>query len=157
MAFVTPAQPVYERLADLTHQKQLLAMMHALYSQDCIAGAPAGWTKTLQHFQDHPDAGAVVLIELESVLCGYAILVPFWSNEFGGNMLFVDELYILPAHRAHGLGRGLFAMIERDRPFNAVGVFLEVSRTNLPARRLYASVGLTERSQMAMARKFGSP
>ena len=146
----------YSFLADLTHQQAVLAMMRALYSEDCIAGGPVGLEQTLQHFLDHPDAGRIVLIEFQMHLCGYAILVPFWSNEFGGNMVFVDELYIQPACRSRGLGRGLFKMIEQERPFAAVGVFLEVSRTNHPARRLYESAGLSERSQMAMARRFNT-
>jgi ribosomal protein S18 acetylase RimI-like enzyme len=147
---------VYQTATDLTQEEPLLAMMLALYSEDCIGGGPRGLTHTLEHFLGFPEAGRMVLIELDSQLCGYAILVPFWSNEFGGNMVFVDELYIMPAFRSRGLGRGLFTMIERDRPFDAVGVFLEVSRTNLSAWRLYESVGLVERSQMGMAKRFST-
>ncbi len=33
-------------------------------------------------------------------LVGYAILIPYWSNEFGGNLLFIDELFVSPAFGA---------------------------------------------------------
>ena len=30
---------------------------------------------------------------------GYAIVIPFWSNEVGGNVLFIDELFVKPPAR----------------------------------------------------------
>jgi ribosomal protein S18 acetylase RimI-like enzyme len=68
-----------------------------------------------------------------------------WSNEMGGNVAFVDELYVMPGARRRGIARGLFEFVERERLFGAVAVALEVSPGNEGAWKLYESLGFEKR------------
>lgn len=87
---------------------------------------------------------SVYLGLLERQVVGYCLLVSFWSNEFGGEVCIVDELYIMPAFRRQGLAKELLESL-RDRselwPTTAVAIGLEVSPTNTAARQLFERHG----------------
>jgi GNAT superfamily N-acetyltransferase len=89
----------------------------------------------------------------DETLCGYALLIPYWSNEFGGMILVVDELLVERPLRGQGIARSFFAFIEHDRPFDAVALALEVTPENAPARKLYTSMGFAERHPRMMTRR----
>lgn len=73
---------------------------------------------------------------------GHAILVPYWSNEFGGDIVWLDELWIDLGHRRKGLARAFLAWLERDcRDRGVVRIELEVHDGNAGAEALYRSVG----------------
>lgn len=85
------------------------------------------------------------LVRVDGQVAGHVILVPFWSNEFGGLMVFLDELFVAPAFRGRGVGSeviGRVLALGRERGW--VRVELEVNRTNVGARRLYARLGFED-------------
>lgn len=145
----------YTTMTDVTYADAVLAMMRDLYATDEPASRPdpARFPDTIRTLLAHPERGRAVLIFRGSALSGYALLIPYFSNEFGGVIVFVDELYVVPEARSTGIGRGLFALVDRERPFDAVAVALEVSRKNTRARKLYESLGLRERSNATLARR----
>nr|WP_303652721.1 GNAT family N-acetyltransferase [Paludisphaera mucosa] len=132
--------------------------MWGLHDEDGSAGVDAGrFPATIRHVLDHPERGRVVLFLDGEALVGYALLIPYWSNEFGGPLVFVDELYVAPAARGVGLGRRFLERLAVERPFDAVAALLEVGRSNARARRLYESLGFRERSYATMALRFEPP
>lgn len=145
----------YRTMADDTHADAVVAMMRELYLEDpAVSGPdPSRFPETLRVLRSRPELGRIILFLDGDVLRGYAILIPYWSNEYGGVIVFVDELFVTPAARRHGIARGLFDFIERDRPFDPVAVMLEVSPGNHGARRLYDGVGLQARQYLTLARR----
>jgi len=119
-------------------------MMDALYAGDPEIDRTR-FPITIQTLLADPARGHIVLIMQQSALCGYALLIPYWSNEFGGSIVFVDELFLKPDARGQGIGRSFFNFISHTKPFNAVAAVLEVSPTNTRARKLYESVGFRQR------------
>jgi ribosomal protein S18 acetylase RimI-like enzyme len=96
----------------------------------------------IEYLVANPSTGKVVLFREEGELRGYALLVPYWSNEFGGILLFVDELYVAPEFRSQGIGRTFFHFVERKQPFGPVAALgLGVNPGNMRARKLYESLG----------------
>jgi len=73
------------------------------------------------------------------------LLISFWSNELGGEVCEVDELFIVPEHRNQGYGTLLFAAIARGDLWSAsfVAIALGVTPDNARARRLYERLGFT--------------
>ena len=72
----------------------------------------------------------------------YAFLTRLWSNELGGDIVFIDEIWVAPDRRGHGVGTALIehamgAMRERG----AVAFELEVTPGNARARALYERLG----------------
>lgn len=132
---------------DLKYQNEVVEMMRSLYMEDGAAH-PVNhsiFPAAVEHLVSHPSAGQIVLIRSGNQLRGYALLIPYWSNEFGGILLFVDELFVSSAYRNHGIGRRFFLYLEQKRPFDAVALALEVGPDNRSARRLYESLGFVQR------------
>src|SRR5579862_4423543 len=94
-------------MADDRMAPQVSAMMRALYSEDEAPSAPdpGRFPITIAHLLINPSQGRIVLFMQGSALSGYALLVPYWSNEFGGVLLFVDEIFVIPAARCRGIAR----------------------------------------------------
>jgi GNAT superfamily N-acetyltransferase len=99
--------------------------------------------RTLEVFRGEPHRGRAVVLEDGGRTVGYALLVPFWSNERGGEACEVDELFVEPGSRNRGLGSSLFAAIERGEVWGASAVSIELGVTpdNESARRLYERLG----------------
>jgi GNAT superfamily N-acetyltransferase len=70
-------------------------------------------------------------------------LIAFWSNELGGEVCDVDELFVTREQRGRGHGRSLFAAITNAGlwPSPVVALALGVTPANARARRLYEQLG----------------
>lgn len=147
----------FRTMNDLRHKAELLAMMRALYSEDATA-SPADQSRfplNIEFLVAHPSRGRIVLFSEGELLRGYALLIPYWSNEFGGTLLFVDEIFVTAEARNRGIGRSFFRFLAEQRPFDAVALALEVSPGNAGARRLYKSLGFTPRRNSVLT--YASP
>lgn len=69
---------------------------------------------------------------------GYALMVSYYSNEFGGLIAMLDEFFIVPESRSHGIGSEALDKIKTwalDHGYT--GITLEVTDANPKARLLY--------------------
>jgi ribosomal protein S18 acetylase RimI-like enzyme len=142
-------------MSDLKHQTALLAMMRALYTED-EAASPVDQSRfalNVELLVAQPFRGRVVLLIEDATICGYALLIPYWSNEFGGTLLYIDEMFVMPAARGRGIGRRFFRHLDDTRPFDAVALALEVSPSNTRARRLYESLGFDQHRTAFLTRR----
>src|SRR5262245_61426128 len=89
-----------------------MALMLSVEDPGSVIIDAARIRRTLETFRREPHRGRAVVAELDGGPVGYALLVPFWSNELGGCVCEVDELYVQRVFRSRGVGRGLFAAIE---------------------------------------------
>ena len=142
----------YVFMEDMAHSAAVLDMMHRLYAEDATASGvdESLFPQTLHKLLTQPQTGRIVLLCVGGVVQGYALLIPYWSNEYGGSLVYVDELYVMIEARCQGIGKGLFRWLASERPFGAVGIFLEVSPQNRRARRLYEQMGFTDRENRTM-------
>ena len=84
------------------------------------------------------------MLELDGRASGYALLVSFWSNELGGEVCVLDEVYVEPSHRGRGRATRLVEdLLSGASPHarSAVALALEITPGNLRARRLYERLG----------------
>lgn len=137
----------FRTLTDLHHAAELLPMMQALYREDepaCDVSQDR-FPETIRTLVAEPARGRIILFRDASATLGYAIMIPYWSNEYGGTLLFVDEIFVVPEARSRGIGRQFFEFVFRERPFGAVAAAVEVSPANIRARQLYESIGFRVR------------
>ena len=68
-----------------------------------------------------------------------------------GDLVYLEELYVAPAKRGHGLGRALMeAVIEVARERGVERIELGTEETDTAARGLYESLGFTNREGDAL-------
>lgn len=74
--------------------------------------------------------------------CGVVLANFNWSLKFGGNALWIEELYVTPEHRRGGLGRELVDLVVDYAEENGFrGIDLEAYQGNTPASILYRTMG----------------
>lgn len=115
---------------------------------------PDHMRQTLRALRDTPSRGRALVLDIGDRACGYALLVAFWSNELGGDICVIDELYVDPEHRARDHATRLIeSLADGTAPWarGARALTLEVTPDNPRARRLYERLGFRARN-LAMRR-----
>jgi len=145
-------------MTDREHSDQVLRMMRELYVSDApdLQVDPAKFPATIERLLGEPSRGRIVLGMLDGTVVGYALLIPYWSNEFGGIVVLLDELLVEERHRGQGIARAFLSFLDEHRPFEAVAIALEVSQKNARARALYEGMGFTPRPLQMMTRRLGA-
>lgn len=83
---------------------------------------------------------------------GYGLVSLTWSNEAGGLVVLIEEIYVKEAFRGQGIGSAFLEFLEGA--FKDTKRFrLEVERDNLDAVRLYERCGFSELSYMQMIKE----
>lgn len=87
--------------------------------------------------------GETRLFMMNGDTAGYGVITLRFSMEVGGLEACIDDLYVQPAFRRHGLARrGLEAIFAECRQRGVLRVQVEVGREDAPAKALYGSCGL---------------
>lgn len=96
-----------------------------------------------------PLAGGLIA-EHDGEKAGYALLSFTWSNEAGGLVVLIEEVYVKEAFRSHGIGQEIFAYIRKTYDGTARRYRLEVTRENPRAAQLYRRLGYQELDYLQM-------
>jgi len=81
------------------------------------------------------------IIEEEGETAGYGLISLTYSNEAGGFVAWIEELYILEKYRGLGLGGGFLDFIQKEYSSRVKRFRLELSESNKEAQRLYMKKG----------------
>lgn len=81
------------------------------------------------------------MVEYDNKSVGYALFMQTYSNEAGGMVLWLDELFILEEYRGRGLGKEVFNFINQELSKDYARIRLELTPSNNGARKLYQSMG----------------
>lgn len=73
---------------------------------------------------------------------GYAIITSYWSNEEGGDVIVLDELFIDVTERKKGYAKLFLQWLEENFK-SASAITLEVLTSNHSACELYSKAGYT--------------
>ncbi len=120
----------------------LAELMRAYYAFDGHDFDETRVLQTLAEFLASPDHGRAWFIEEDGAIAGYMVICFGFSLSFGGRDAFVDEIYLHEPFRGRGLGRdALTFMIAEAKRFGIKALHLEVNEHNVPAQRLYTSLG----------------
>jgi len=121
-------------------------MIMSLYSEDpCSNDMDRGKIeKTVAFLEKNPSRGRIILFLASGLIIGYSIVVYFWSNEYGGNVLLLDELFIKKEYRGKGIGTGFLKYLITTESAECRAIFLEVIPTNVRAIEFYHRVGFKD-------------
>lgn len=135
-------------------------MCLALYAEDPSPEHPSAdqIRRTLAALRDAPTRGRAVVLEVDGQLGGYALLISFWSNELGGEVCVIDELYVVSPLRSRGYASRLIDDLARGAklcPPGAVALALETTPDNARARALYQRLGFNGKN-VSMRRRIAA-
>jgi GNAT superfamily N-acetyltransferase len=110
---------------------------------------------TVRELDRHKLKGSVLVFEKDEFLVGYCILIPSWSNERGGTIISVDEMYVVPSHREHGLEEDFIALLQKVAPQDCVGIRVELGRDARRRAAAYRKLGFRETGATVMSCRTG--
>jgi ribosomal protein S18 acetylase RimI-like enzyme len=111
---------------------------------------------TIRFYEQNTNMGEVLMIEYNGVLAGYSIIFRFWSNEYSGLLVGIDELYIKKEFRNYGIATTFTNTLIDDekRNPNFAGIELESHPGNEAAHQLYTSLGFPKNENVAYIKLF---
>ena len=83
-----------------------------------------------------------LIFEVDGNVAGYAVISKTYSQEAGGKVAWIEEIYVPDRYRGRGLAHEFFADLHALEP--AARYRLETEPGNLRAKRLYESLGFTQ-------------
>lgn len=95
----------------------------------------------------------IYMICYKEETAGYAVTAKTYSQEAGGYVIWIEELYIKEEFRSKGLGREFFSYIERKAEGFAARLRLEVEADNKRAVSLYERLGYQVLEYVQMVRE----
>ncbi|MDP3971119.1 MAG: GNAT family N-acetyltransferase [bacterium] len=121
---------------------EVINLIKAFYRED-TEGLPTNIRKirkTFRHLQNSR-RGEIIVAKMNNKVVAYSILANYWSNEYGGNILHIDELYVAADYRSHGIGTRMLKYIKKEYGQDAKALMLEVIPSNTRAEHLYNKMG----------------
>lgn len=138
------------RLAVAADVSILRAMLQFLSDHDGGDYPVASEHRLLQHgFGMRPLFHAAIAEQGGSAL-GMIIYYPDYSTHRGQPGVYVQDIYVTPAARGAGVGRGLLAFMMRAQNWDAQYITLGVSPRNSAAQRFYSRLGFSARGYEMM-------
>ena len=125
------------------HRDLYIRMAEEFYSSDAVLHPiPRAYIERTADEALQSDAYAeIYLLECEGEPAGYGLTARTFSQEAGGSVLWIEELYIREQFRSRGLGREFFSYIEEKNKDRTARIRLEVEEENKRAASLYQRLG----------------
>lgn len=94
------------------------------------------------------------IIECDGVAAGYSLLAKTFSQEAGGIVLWVEEIYVLPTFQGKGLGSEFFKFLSSRASNGIARLRLEVEPDNNSAIKLYSRLGFSPLEYKQMVKEY---
>jgi GNAT superfamily N-acetyltransferase len=107
---------------------------------------------TVRELSRHKEKGTVFVFEKGEDVVGYAIIINCWSNELGGTILMLDELYVVPGERSGGIAGDFIDLLAKVAPKDVVAMQLEADASNRRLARFYKKHGFEAVKCLVMTR-----
>ncbi len=89
-------------------------------------------------------------LEIEDNIIGYCLFSITYSNEFGGLVIWLEELFVDDKYQGKGLGKLALKAINEKYKSKGLAMRLEVSPKNSSLIKFYENHGYSKRSYLQM-------
>lgn len=110
--------------------------------------------RTFSELRKFPEKGTILVIDDSGEVIGYSTLINVWSNEYGGNVLEVDELFVVKNRRGGGISTAFLQWLIKNRFNECVSIELGTTSGNAGARKLYERLGFKLSDQHRFSYEF---
>ena len=120
-----------------------MQMADEFYHSDAVLHpVPASFREAAwEEMMRSPDYVRGYLLELDGKPAGYGMLSFTFSQECGGKVAWLEELYVREEFRCRGLGKAFFAWMKEQIEPEVSRIRLELEPDNKRAAKLYQSMG----------------
>lgn len=134
-------------------EQDFLEMMKTFYkSKAVLSGIPEEHMKrTFEAIMDKTPYADAYILDYQGEAAGYVMVSITWSNEAGGLVLWVEELFIKAKFRGLGLGGKAIEFIRKRYHGKARRFRLEISKDNKHVGKLYKRKGFKPLEYMQMS------
>ena len=124
-----------------TDRNEYLSMAEEFYSSPAVLHTVprSHFERTFDDLMHGDPYSRALITEADGKAAGYIRLAVTRSQEAGGDVVWIDEVYVRPS--ARGLGLGTLLISEAVKRFPAARYRLELEPDNTAARRLYERLG----------------
>ncbi len=141
------------RVAHAEEADAVLRWIRRYYEHDGLDFDEAKAAPAVHRLLSDPAVGRVWFITKEGRDFGYAVATFGFDVEFGGTLLTLTDLYLVPEARGRGLGSTALAeLAEQARGLGARVLAFEVLRKNTQAQRFYQRAGFRALDRLPMFR-----
>lgn len=132
-----------------------LDLVRAFYQSEAVLHSiPDEYIEnTWNELMSSSDYVKAYILESDNQVAGYALLSFTFSQEVGGKVAWLEELFMLPEFRGQGLGKEFFAFMEANVESKVSRIRLEVEPDNERAKRLYESLGYEDLPYVQMVKE----
>jgi GNAT superfamily N-acetyltransferase len=142
-----------ERL-DASSSPLAVALLRAQFDEHDIHLPPGALERAVRGLVEVSGRGALLLAREEREAIGVAALSYTWALEHGGQVAWLDELYVIPRRRGHGVGTLLLLeAVEVARADGCIAVDLEVEASHDRAQALYLRHGFEALTRTRFVRR----
>ena len=142
------------RAATIAQIPALLELVQEFHEFEELAFDSTRDRKVLEEIISTPSIGRIWLICESGQAIGYVIVTFGYSLEFRGREACIDELYLRPAYRRHGIGSKTLQFVESQcRSLGVNCLNLEVDRDNAAAQSVYRKSGFSDRGYCLMTKE----
>ena len=126
-------------------RESVLKMMREFYSSPAVLHKipEDNYSKTIDEAEKRSPYLDIFILEYAGQTAGYALTAYTYSNEAGGNVVWIEEIYVLPEFQGKGIG-GEFINYIKNGYGDFARIRLEVEESNDGATRLYKREGFEE-------------
>ncbi|MEI7425880.1 MAG: GNAT family N-acetyltransferase [Candidatus Moraniibacteriota bacterium] len=110
--------------------------------------------KTIKEFSCFPEKGVIYVFEMNKILVGYALVINYWCNGYGGNVSAIDEIFVNISCRGTGIASAFIKYLQKNVIRKSVAVSLEVGAKNKKAKQLYKKLGFNREGYGFMIKMF---
>ncbi len=131
------------RKADEGDREMFLEMSREFYSSGAVLHGidPSFHERAFNELLRSGTYLACYVFESKDGTAGYALLSKMFSREFGGMVVWIEEIYVRSSFRGRGVGGAFFAWLRANVP--AAKYRLEVEPSNVRAQSLYSRIGFS--------------
>ena len=98
--------------ANISDIPELCEMMKDFYAIDLYPFDEKVTTDNFVKFINNDNYGNCFKVVFDGEIAGYIILAKYFSFEFGGEILFLDELFVKPEFQGKSLGKNALEFVK---------------------------------------------
>ena len=135
---------IFDRIRKEDHD-EFVAMGREFYNSPAVLHSipDENFERTFGLLMDSSSFADCIMFRDGDTVCGYALLALTYSNEAGGMVVWIEEIYVKPQYRGKGIGGAFFEYFDREYK-DIARIRLEIYPENKKAAELYRKNGFTE-------------